>query len=334
MATDYCDRSVELLKCAQLLHQKVMSGRVILKPRVSQPGAVAAYFAPTLLKTQFLPLIKQVSVSLTLCQAKMDQLVSLTDRYNTSSPPDSQLATSISNLAQKLQPEVVAISGFLQRVAALSTQVQQEFSSHPQVCKHVRALVSSQESRLADLSMHLRDFMETNKAIVMGTLADTEESSIPIISTSAVMPPLPTSLVSSIPRPPSSHHTKQAIPVVEPLRRDETPIIVQDQSHLLLPSSTQQMVVRQRDNSAALRHTEATIVQLGEIYQQFSFLVKEQGDLVARIDSNLEDANLNVSFAHDQLAEFLRYVSSRRAFMLKFFAVLMAIFCLFAIFKR
>ncbi len=94
------------------------------------------------------------------------------------------------------------------------------------------------------------------------------------------------------------------------------------------------MVVRQRDNTAAMRHTEATIVQLGEIYQQFSFLVKEQGEMVTRIDTNLEDAGLNVDFAHTELVEFLRQLSTRRAFMLKVFATLLVVFCLFVLFKR
>lgn len=96
----------------------------------------------------------------------------------------------------------------------------------------------------------------------------------------------------------------------------------------------QQMVVRQRDNAAAIRSTEATIVQLGEIYQQFSYLVKEQGDMVTRIDTNLDDGGLNVEYAHSQLVDFLRHLSSRRGFMLKFFVVLLLIFGLLVLIKR
>ncbi|VDP85038.1 unnamed protein product, partial [Echinostoma caproni] len=63
------------------------------------------------------------------------------------------------------------------------------------------------------------------------------------------------------------------------------------QQQLQLPILDQE--VRQRD--AAMRRVESTIVQLGEIYQQFSSLVREQGDLVTRIDSQTEEAELNMS---------------------------------------
>lgn len=97
------------------------------------------------------------------------------------------------------------------------------------------------------------------------------------------------------------------------------------------------MVVRQREapsaSASTIRHTEATIVQLGQIYEQFAYLVREQAEVVTRIDGNVEDAAANVDFAHGSLVEFLRHVSGRRAFMFKFFAILLTIFCLFAIFK-
>ena len=95
------------------------------------------------------------------------------------------------------------------------------------------------------------------------------------------------------------------------------------------------MVVRQREaTSSSIRHTEATILQLGQIYEQFAYLVREQADVVMRIDGHVEDAMTNVDFAHGSLVEFLRHISKRRAFMLKFFAVLLFVFCLFALFKR
>lgn len=198
MATDYCDRSHELMLCAQLLHQKMMQGRLILKPRKSKPGAVEAYFAPTILKTRLIPLIHQSSNSLSLGQAKMDQIVNLTEKLTSTASHDKVLARSIFNLTQKLQSEVVAISSFLQQVASVSTEVQREFAGHPQVCRHVKSLVSAQESRLAELSRRLRDYMEGNKEIVSDqyeNLPDIPVVTAPLIDppptkTSVLMPPI------------------------------------------------------------------------------------------------------------------------------------------------
>lgn len=177
--------------CAQLLHQKVMSGRVVLKPRRSRPGAVEAFFAPTLLKTQLIPLVHQASNSLTLGQAKMDQIINLTERLIPTSTTDKVLVTSIFNLTQKLQSEVLAISSFLQRIALVSSEVQREFTGHSQVCKHVKSLVSAQESRLAELSRRLRDYMEANKTIASDQYEDIPAVTAPSID-SVRMPPVVT----------------------------------------------------------------------------------------------------------------------------------------------
>ncbi|KAL5105467.1 Syntaxin-5 [Taenia crassiceps] len=293
MASDYCDRSTELLLCAQLLRQKA-------------------------------------SISLALAHAKMDQLVNLTERSSTSSTPDTALVVSISALAQKLQPEVVAISTFLQRVVCVSTQVQRELAGHLQVCKHVKAMVASQETRLAELSRRLRDFLEVNKAIVSGLCGEAPVSVIP--------PPKAFTPSSSTFHPPSTmQNSVQAALLTEKLGDDLDPLLTGDAQYL--HPQQQQMVVRQREatsttSAAAIRHTEATIVQLGQIYEQFAFLVREQADVVMRIDGHVEDAAANVDLAHGSLVEFLRHVSERRAFMIKFFSVLLAIFCLFALFRR
>ncbi|KAM3172746.1 hypothetical protein ACTXT7_013908 [Hymenolepis weldensis] len=336
MTTDYCDRSHELMLCAQLLHQKVMSGRVILKPRKSRPGAVEAFFAPTLLKTQLIPLVQQASNSLTLGQAKMDQIINLTERLIPAPATDKVLVTSIFNLTQKLQSEVLAISSFLQQIALVSSEVQREFTGHSQVCKHVKSLVSAQESRLAELSRRLRDYMEANKAIASDQYEDIPVVTAPSFDslsakTSVRMPPVVP------PRQVNNKQPNQGI-YVEERRKDEAEALLISDKSYPNQQQQQQMVVRQREapsaNATAIRRTEATIVQLGQIYEQFAFLVREQADVVMRIDGNVEDAAANVDFAHGSLVEFLRNISNRRAFMFKFFAILLAVFCLFAIFKR
>lgn len=198
MSADYCDRSTEIFRYAQLLQHKVMSGRIRIKPRVSRPGAVEALFAPTIYRSQFLPLVKRVSMSLTIGLAKMNQLHSLTNRL--SSPHDTQLTLPISSLAHKLQTEIFAISECLQRVVVLSRQVLQEFSGCPQVSLHVRALVATQEYRLAELSMRLRDVMEFNKAMFTDTYSYEAKQTTPNISNEH------NKISASTPRPPLSRH--------------------------------------------------------------------------------------------------------------------------------
>ncbi|CAH8463940.1 unnamed protein product [Dicrocoelium dendriticum] len=82
--------------------------------------------------------------------------------------------------------------------------------------------------------------------------------------------------------------------------------------------------VRQRD--AALRRVESTIIQLGEIYQQFSTLIHDQHEVVQRIDGHAEDTELNIGSAYEHLLVYFRSVSSRRVLMLKLFVILLVCF--------
>lgn len=80
--------------------------------------------------------------------------------------------------------------------------------------------------------------------------------------------------------------------------------------------------------SAALQGIESTINELGTIYQQLATMIAEQGEVVQRIDMNVEEMHLNIERGQGELLKYLRSVSSNRWLMIKIFAVLI-IFVIF-----
>lgn len=74
-----------------------------------------------------------------------------------------------------------------------------------------------------------------------------------------------------------------------------------------------------RSRNTALVAIESTINELGTIYQQLAHMIVEQGEVVQRIDMNIEDMSLNVQRGQDQLARYLRRVSSNRWLIAKLF---------------
>ena len=67
-------------------------------------------------------------------------------------------------------------------------------------------------------------------------------------------------------------------------------------------------VVTQQDNDSyyasradAMHTIESTIVELGGIFTQLAHMVKEQQEMVERIDSNVEDTALNVDMGHQEI---------------------------------
>ncbi|XP_044732148.1 syntaxin-5 [Chrysoperla carnea] len=109
---------------------------------------------------------------------------------------------------------------------------------------------------------------------------------------------------------------------------------------LLSPQQQQQqqmMLYDETDNylqnrAETMQNIESTIVELGGIFQQLAHMVKEQEEMVERIDTNVQDAELNIEAAHGEILKYFQSVTSNRWLMIKIFAVLIAFFIFFVVF--
>ncbi len=82
-----------------------------------------------------------------------------------------------------------------------------------------------------------------------------------------------------------------------------------------------------------MREVESTIVELGAMFTQMATLVAEQGDVINRIDGDMDVVAANVFKAHSELGQLYERVSRHRAFIVKLFVVLAFVIFLFAVFK-
>jgi len=82
----------------------------------------------------------------------------------------------------------------------------------------------------------------------------------------------------------------------------------------------------------AMHTIESTIVELGGIFSQLATMVKEQEEMVTRIDNNVDDTALNVEMGHNEILKYFQSVTSNRWLMVKIFGVLIFFFLLFVIF--
>ncbi|XP_064557780.1 syntaxin-5-like [Zonotrichia leucophrys gambelii] len=82
----------------------------------------------------------------------------------------------------------------------------------------------------------------------------------------------------------------------------------------------------------AMLSIESTIVELGSIFQQLAHMVKEQEETIQRIDSSVEDAQLNVEAAHGEILKYFQSVSSNRWLLVKIFLILIVFFIVFVVF--
>ncbi|KAG5675529.1 hypothetical protein PVAND_005425 [Polypedilum vanderplanki] len=101
------------------------------------------------------------------------------------------------------------------------------------------------------------------------------------------------------------------------------------QQQMLLYDDTDQYV---QQRAETMQNIESTIVELGGIFQQLAHMVKEQEETVGRIDSNIQDVEMNVEAAHGEILKYFQSVSKNRWLMIKIFGVLIFFFIFFVLF--
>ncbi|CDF32133.1 Syntaxin [Chondrus crispus] len=81
----------------------------------------------------------------------------------------------------------------------------------------------------------------------------------------------------------------------------------------------------------AVRQVESTIVELGQIFNQLATMVSEQGELVERIDANVEETVTHMDAGQNQLMLYYNSIAGNRALILKVFGVLLAFLVLWTV---
>lgn len=122
--------------------------------------------------------------------------------------------------------------------------------------------------------------------------------------------------------------------------QDQVSIDMNSETTSLLGGQHQQqqlMLYDESDNyvqqrAETMQNIESTIVELGGIFQQLAHMVKEQDEMVERIDSNVQDAEMNIEAAHGEILKYFQTVSKNRWLMIKIFGVLIFFFIFFIIF--
>lgn len=103
----------------------------------------------------------------------------------------------------------------------------------------------------------------------------------------------------------------------------------QQQQQVMLYDESDQYV---QERAETMQNIESTIVELGGIFQQLAHMVKEQEEMVERIDTNVQDAELNIEGAHTEILKYFQSVSKNRWLMVKVFGVLIFFFLFFVMF--
>lgn len=104
------------------------------------------------------------------------------------------------------------------------------------------------------------------------------------------------------------------------------------QEHSILMPTELTTVNHTASRLRAAENISSTIHQLEGIFSQLANLVSQQGEVIERIDANMDDTLLNIGRGHDSLVTTLYNISSNRSLIIKIFLVLIIFSIIFIVF--
>ncbi|XP_015523677.1 syntaxin-5 [Neodiprion pinetum] len=190
------------------------------------------------------------------------------------------------------------------------------------LASHSSSVVVALQSKLANMSNHFKNVLEVRTENLKQQQCRREQFTQGSVSSSL---------------PPSAVSGRQGSLLLQEQANSSSVSID------LEPAMGQQVMQRQavlydetdtyvQSRSDAMQNIESTIVELGGIFQQLAHMVKEQEEMVERIDSNIQDTELNVEAAHGEILKYFQSVTNNRWLMIKIFAVLIFFFIFFVVF--
>lgn len=104
---------------------------------------------------------------------------------------------------------------------------------------------------------------------------------------------------------------------------------------LSLPQESQMLLMEEgqmsngqylQERNRAVETIESTIQEVGNLFQQLASMVHEQGDVIQRIDANVEDIDVNIGGAQRELLKYFDRVKSNRWLAVKVFFIIFIFF--------
>jgi len=277
------------------------------QPRAN--GAVAARAAG-----QFMDIARSIGKDITATYTKLEKLTLLAKRKTIfdDKPVEIQELTYI--IKQDLAHLNKQI-GQLQTIAKAQRGGQGKHQAG-----HSSSVVVQLQSKLATMSSNFKQVLEVRTENLKSQRSRAEQ-----FSSGGVTSSLPQSAVAG-------YHAGSVLAMEDEQQAQGGDAVIDMGQGGVLATVTHDQDQYYTSRADAMHTIESTIVELGGIFSQLAHMVKEQEEMVGRIDNNIDDTALNVELGHNEIMKYFQSVTSNRWLMVKIFGVLIFFFLLFVIF--
>lgn len=306
------DRTAEFKSAA-----KLMQGTMALQQRrMRGPGERGAQELG-----RFMHVARQIGKDITSTFAKLEKLTLLARRKTIFDDRPEE----IQELTYIIKQDIGSLNKAIAQLQEVARSRNQLGGKHMQ--SHSNSVVVSLQSKLAAMSNDFKSILEVRTENLKHQKSRREQ-----FGTHGVNSALPPSAMGGGSVLLADEYASQqgASGDFLAINMDEGPRHRQLQQQQQLLLDEQDAYIQSRADTMA--SIESTIVELGSIFQQLAVMVKEQEEMVQRIDANVEDTSLNVEAAHSEILRYFQSVTSNRWLMIKVFAVLIVFFIIFVVF--
>jgi len=217
------------------------------------------------------------------------------------------------------------INSLQKKIQILEEKRNIDSNSRKDAKRHTTSVVKTLRSKLAGMSDNFKNVLETRRENMKYQKSRKDEFSSN--STSSHQQRTNSLLLMDEQRAISSQNNSVSIPIDDAMMTSSPPPSMGQSLDLL---GHQDSYISDRANT--METIESTIVELGGIFQQLATMVKEQEEQVMRIDSNIEESDLNIESAHTEMLRYFQGITSNRWLMMKIFLILIIFFVVFVVF--
>lgn len=305
------DRSNEFANAIRTMQGRTLSRAVGVKnPR--QARNLQTY-------SNFMMIAKNIGKNIASTYTKLEKLAILAKKKSIFD--DRQM--EIEELTNIIKTDLGSLNKQIAQLQDLGRK-QRELSSngHHHIASHSSSVVVALQSKLANMSNHFKSVLEVRSENMREEQNRREQFTQGYVS-SRLPPSVMESQQGSLLLQEQDTKNQTVSIDLEPQMSSQL------QMNKVMSDDTDSYVAQRAET---MQNIESTIIELGGIFQQLAFMVKEQEEMVERIDSNIEDAELNVEAAHTEILRYFQSVTNNRWLMIKIFAVLIFFFIFFFVF--
>ncbi|KAF8784931.1 Syntaxin-5 like protein [Argiope bruennichi] len=257
----------------------------------------------------FMQTANQIGRDLASTYAKLEKLTVLAKRRSLF----ADKPVEIEELTYVIKQDINSLN---KQIAQLQESKARNNSHGKHMLHHSNSIVVSLQCKLANMSSNFREVLEVRTENLKHEKSRRDKFSGSNGTTTGTLPSAISGQTRSVLLSDESvsSHSHQ---------NDECAINIDNQYQQQLQLIDEQDAYIQ-NRADTMQNIEATIVELGTIFQQLAHMVKEQEEIVQRIDANVEQSEMNIEAAHSEILKYFQNVTSNRWLMIKVFAVLIS----------